>query len=554
MKKFCLRCGALLPVELDRCPEDNGLLQEFQDRDGDRTDSLVGRLVDGRFRVLTRLGSGGMGAVYHAFQVSTAREVALKVIRTDASDLFAERFEKEARTTSALRNVHTVTVYDFGRDGPGGLPYLAMELLQGQTLTELLRDFGPIPWARAVDILAQAAESLAEAHDKGIVHRDIKPDNLFLCPMGDTTDFVKVLDFGIAKLQTSGVTTNLTGAGSTIGTARYMAPEQARGEPVDGRADLYSLGVIFYELLAGRPPFLDEHPLTLMMKHCQEPVPPLAEVAPEVEVPVAVAQILAALLEKVPARRPASAALLRELLAACRQAPGEPLLGLPPVPAARDLATVICAYPSPPQPDESLRHLAVAIYQEGEPTVCAAAPLPPSRRRRLPLILLIFLGILALAGGLFAFTRLRGPERPSVGATELATVPVDDAAPAPDARPRPLAAAPTNETDPAAAPGDPRPPRPAAAPDRTLVITSIPAGATVRDPTGKIHGQTPLELPSPDAATRLRLERPGYQPLTLPVAAGTYGRLTGELKRPVPKPRPKVEEAAVDELMDYDSE
>ena len=303
--KFCKTCGGFFDEELETCPDDGSELVELQ-QEQDEEDPLIGQVLDKRYRVLSRLGLGGMGAVYRAMQTTTRREVALKVIRGDIAQDGTKRFMVEAHTTSALRNVHTVTIFDFGQ-AEGGVLYLAMELLEGRPLDNALKHDGAMPWPRALRIAAQIAESLVEAHDKGIVHRDLKPANVFLTPMGDDPDFVKVLDFGIAKLQHGGMTTNLTGTGMVLGTPRYMSPEQARAQVLDARTDVYSLGIMLYEMLAGQPPFDSDHPLSLMMKHCQEPAPPLAQFHPEPSIPGSLQALLDGSLAKDRNERIASA-------------------------------------------------------------------------------------------------------------------------------------------------------------------------------------------------------------------------------------------------------
>ncbi len=315
MVKYCEHCGGIFDGDMHFCPNDGHPLEDRDSKDAPPVDPLIGKVVDRRYRVLSRLGEGGMGSVYRALQTSTRREVALKVIRGTLASEGTRRFMLEAQTTSALRNVHTVTIYDFGQDRDGTL-YLAMELLEGVTLdAALLRD-GPFRWQRALHICAQVAESLDEAHSKGIIHRDLKPANIFLTHMGDDRDFVKVLDFGIAKITSAAMDTNLTGTGMVLGTPRYIAPEQARGERIDSRADIYSLGVILFELLTGKPPFDADQPLSLMMKHCQDPVPPLRKMNPEVAVPIRVEDMVYAMLAKEPDGRPKSAAEVRNRMLA----------------------------------------------------------------------------------------------------------------------------------------------------------------------------------------------------------------------------------------------
>ena len=308
--KFCNHCGGFFEDDETCCPNDGRDLRQVTSEQGDDSDPLIGTVLDGRFLVQSRLGAGGMGAVYRALQASTRREVALKVILGKLTDEGAKRFMREAHTTSALCNVHTVTIFDFGR-APDGTLYLAMELLEGQPLDEVLEQEGALPWARAVYLLAQVAESLAEAHGKGIIHRDLKPANIFLACMGEDPDFVKVLDFGIAKLQGQGITTELTGAGMILGTPAYMSPEQARGEVLGPGSDIYSLGVVLYEMLAGRPPFESDTPVGLLIKHIQDPVPRLDELRPSLRKHTGLLALLSGMLEKKAEERIGMAAELQ---------------------------------------------------------------------------------------------------------------------------------------------------------------------------------------------------------------------------------------------------
>ncbi len=346
--KFCKTCGGFFEDEAELCPADGAPLVVLQ---GQGDDPLLGQVLDRRYRILSQIGRGGMGTVYRALQTSTRREIALKVIRGDLSVDATRRFMVEAHTTSALRNVHTVTIYDFGQ-AEDGLLYLAMELLQGRSLEGLLAAEPRLPWRRALRIVAQVAESLQEAHEKGIVHRDLKPGNILLVPMGDDPDFVKVLDFGIAKLEREGMTTNLTGTGMVLGTPRYMSPEQARGEVIDARCDLYSLGVLLFECLVGRPPFEGEHPLSVMMKHCQDPPPSLAAALPGQPLPEGIQHLLDGLLAKQRDERIASAAEVRERVRTILEGEAAPAslaaLELPsPAPPATAAAPLAPATPAP---------------------------------------------------------------------------------------------------------------------------------------------------------------------------------------------------------------
>jgi len=224
---------------------------------------MLGRTIASAYRIVELTGVGGMGRVYRAEQLALGRSVAIKVIHPQLSndDLFAERFYQEARAASALNHPNTVSVIDFGRT-EDGMHYLVMEYLQGQDLSQVLLA-GPLSIARACAIGVDMLSALSEAHVNGIVHRDIKPENLFVEHLRSGRDVVKVLDFGIAKLATERSTTSTHGD-ELVGTPEYMSPEQVRGEPVDGRSDLYATGVVLYELLTGKVPFLGASPQQTM--------------------------------------------------------------------------------------------------------------------------------------------------------------------------------------------------------------------------------------------------------------------------------------------------
>jgi serine/threonine-protein kinase len=299
-----------------KCPE-HGLAfvdrHELATSDGD---PLLGRTVAGRFTILGRIGRGSMGSVYRARQEAVRRDVALKIVRRDrAYDPETKgRFEREARAISSLTSQHTITAFDFG-EAEDGSWFLAMEMLQGETVGDRLRRERRIDWVDAVRFTRDALKSLAEAHAKGIIHRDLKPDNLFLVKLpeegGQRGEMCKVLDFGIAKWQGDPEAAPIdqleTQAGTVFGTPRYMSPEQAQGAALDARSDLYSLGVLLYQMLAGRAPFVDDDAVVVMARHIKDPPPPIAEIAADAKVPAAIEQVVLRALAKSPDARPQSA-------------------------------------------------------------------------------------------------------------------------------------------------------------------------------------------------------------------------------------------------------
>ena len=280
-----------------------------------RPDRLLGSFLAGKYRILEKIGEGGMGTVFSATQEPIDRQVAVKVLHHSLTndDVAVHRFKREARVISRMRHPNTVTVYDFGQTQAGEL-YLVMEFLEGQTVAQLVRTDGPLPGLRGARIIRQACGSLSEAHELGIIHRDLKPDNIFLTRYGDQHDFVKVLDFGLVKLADNDSLHRLTQQGKVYGTPRYMAPEQAEGKPIDHRSDIYTLGVVLYELLMGRPLFVAETMVALLVKHIQSPPPPMAAVRPDLDVDPRLESIVMWALAKRPEDRPQSVKeLAREL-------------------------------------------------------------------------------------------------------------------------------------------------------------------------------------------------------------------------------------------------
>ena len=255
---------------------------------------LSGKTID-RYQITEPIGQGGMASVYRAYDARLSREVAIKFIRTD---LFGptvlgellKRFEREAKALAQFDHPHIIHVYDFGEYD--GSPYLVMQYLPGGTLDSKMGT--PFGWQEAVDVVLPLAQALDYAHQRDVVHRDIKPANILLTTEGKP----KLTDFGIVKLLRSGGLTTLTGTGATIGTPEYMSPEQALGNPADHRSDIYSLGIVFYELLTGKKPFEADTPVVIIIKHINEPLPDPRDVIPDL--PEAVEAVLRTALAKQP--------------------------------------------------------------------------------------------------------------------------------------------------------------------------------------------------------------------------------------------------------------
>jgi serine/threonine-protein kinase len=268
----------------------------------------------GRYKLEKRIGSGGMGEVWKAHHRFMKRDVAVKILRTDKNvdPRAVERFEREVRATAELTHPNTVRVFDYGVTDDG-VWYYAMELLEGADLGAILKSEGRMPTARAVRLVAQAAGALAEAHSRGIVHRDIKPENLFVTTIEGGPEFVKVLDFGLAKVA---LAPDLTQEGFAMGTPSYMSPELIQSKQADARSDLYALGGVLYHMLVGEPPFAAPDVRALLLAHLREdPVPPSTRLRRPI--PPDVEALVMRCLEKDPERRFPTAAALADALLAC---------------------------------------------------------------------------------------------------------------------------------------------------------------------------------------------------------------------------------------------
>lgn len=358
-------------------------------------DTSPGALFDGRYRIVGRLGQGGMARVFLAQDESLHRQVAVKVLADRHSDdpHLIERFQREARAAARLNHPNIVQVYD--QSQTAGMSYIVQEYVEGETLKDLIRRESPIEPRRAITIALQILAALRVAHQQGVIHRDVKPQNILVQPDGK----IKVADFGIA----SAGDTEMTEAGSIVGTAQYLAPEQARGLPVGPPADLYAVGIVLYEMLSGRVPFEGEAAVTVAMRHVQEAPEALTDRNPLV--PVALESVVMRALAKDPTQRYQSADQMGIELDRVRQ-------GLP----ISDETSVIGA-------------ATIAMTQLASETL-VAPPLPPREpppprggnpnRKRLWILLLV-LGIVLLAGvaGVYAFTR--GDSAGGGGATTVST-------------------------------------------------------------------------------------------------------------------------------------
>jgi serine/threonine-protein kinase len=293
--RTCPRCRVQLEDEARFCPDDGTPLQAAPD-------PYIGKLLYGQFRIREICGRGSMGTVYRAHQTSMDREVALKVLRRDLlrDERVVKRFQREARASARLSHPNIITVYLVG-DTDDGVPFLAMEFVHGKSLDEICAESGPLPPVRAIHIARQIASALGEAHGQSIVHRDLKPENILLTNKKHAPDFVKVLDFGIAKILYTNDESMLTQTGAIFGTPYYLSPEQAAGADIDHRCDLYALGVILFRMVTGQLPFRSSSGMAVLIQHLKDPPPAPRDIVKAV--PRSLDRLILKMLEKAPGDR-----------------------------------------------------------------------------------------------------------------------------------------------------------------------------------------------------------------------------------------------------------
>jgi serine/threonine protein kinase len=308
--KVCIYCGTPLTVTPTRNPN---LGFGFSSRP--QRDPLIGQMVAGRFKVEELIGQGGMGKVYRARHLALDRVVCLKMLKPALLEdpTLVGRFEREAKAASRLNHPNGISVLDFGRnDADGGL-FIAMEYVQGKDLRIVLRDEWPLAEVRLCNIMAQVLSALSEAHAHNVIHRDLKPENIMVEQRRDQPDFVKVLDFGIAKILDSDMP-GLTRNDVVCGTPQYMAPEQATGSQLDARCDLYAVGVILYQMATGHLPFDGQNSMEVLTKHVNEPPVPPRKRQPDAPISEAMERVILRALEKDPSARPQNAEQFRQLI------------------------------------------------------------------------------------------------------------------------------------------------------------------------------------------------------------------------------------------------
>ncbi len=302
-QKICPTCGTEYPLSERFCPRDGTAL-----RSSNAQGDLLGSVVAERYHIIKKLGEGGMGTVYLAEHVKMGRKAALKVMNPGMhsdSDAIA-RFNREAANASRLNHPNVCGIYDFG-ETPEGLIYLAMEFIEGSSLTAIIEKNGSLPAPRAASIIHQAADALAVAHDAGIVHRDLKPDNIMIAKGRDGSDLVKVVDFGIAKASNSDAQ-KVTKTGLVVGTPEYMSPEQLAGDTLDGRSDIYSLGLVAFNCLTGKLPFPSNSAQEAMIMRLTDLPKRLDEMRPDISWPDALQRVMDKALARDSAERYQSAA------------------------------------------------------------------------------------------------------------------------------------------------------------------------------------------------------------------------------------------------------
>ncbi len=389
---------------------------------GREDDSLVGTVLLDRVRIVRPIARGGMGKVYFGEQVGIKRPCAIKILDPrmagggDIED-FTRRFLLEASVAAKLTHPNVVTIFDYGETADGSC-FIAMEYLEGRSLSDELKVVGKLPADRAIHITRQAARALREAHTLGVVHRDMKPGNVYLVKRDDDEDFVKVLDFGLVKEASTGEGQDHTQLGQIMGSPRYMSPEQVQGKHVDARTDVYALGAMLYAMLAGRPPFDKATDLATMMAHVSDTPQPLGQVAPDADLPPGLEAVVMKCLAKNPDDRFPS---MEALITALRLRPGE-------------MTT-----------SDSGGHRGPKL----EPPMLAVQAAPEPRRKPLPYLIAVVVAV-GIAGAVAVMSQRQEAAPPPIASTAASVAP-PPAAPTPPPAPPKITATLHVETDPSGA-------------------------------------------------------------------------------------------------------
>ncbi len=299
-RKVCLECHRQFTGIVKSCPHDGTSLVDIIQ------DPLIGTVLAGKYEIMSVVGTGGMGVVYKGRQHLMDRIVAVKMLRAQhvADSMSVKRFQQEGKACCLLNHPHVITIYDFGVS-PTGQPFMVMDFLQGVSLADIIKADGQVGVERSIRILMQACEALDHAHRLGVVHRDLKPSNIMLIDYDGEKDFVKVVDFGVAKINSPNdvEAQRLTQVGEVCGSPVYMSPEQCMGYELDNRSDIYSMGVVMYETLTGKLPLLGKTMVDTMSKHISEPPPPFNEARPDLYIPERLEAVIMRALAKDPEQR-----------------------------------------------------------------------------------------------------------------------------------------------------------------------------------------------------------------------------------------------------------
>ncbi|MEC7526209.1 MAG: serine/threonine-protein kinase [Myxococcota bacterium] len=504
--RICPQCGTRFQEALQFCPNDGAQTYEAQESQEAPADPLLGRVIDGRYRIEQQIGEGGMGVVYMATHTVLQKKLALKVLRGDSSkdaDV-VQRFMQEAQAATSIGHQNIIDISDFGRL-PDGAVYFVMEYLDGLSLSDMIKRGGSIPMADAVHIIRQIASALDAAHARGIVHRDLKPDNIIVINQGGDPLFVKVLDFGVAKV--GGGASKLTKTGMVFGTPHYMSPEQAAGHSVDARTDIYALGVIMYEMFTGKVPFDADTFMGILSKHMFEPPASPSEVKGASL--GALESVTLRALEKNPDQRYLS---MQELIA-----------DLDTVAAGGSVAVGGRPGVSPPG------NLADALEP---PSHLEVATQPSSGGPKLALVAVAILALLVVGGGVGTAVFLMTGDDEGQALAQQTETPPPVAAPGPET-PTPETAPPETEPE---TPPEATPTAPEVA---TIEISSDPVGAEVLLD-GVMLGNTPLRVERPTDGTRevtLRLRGHQTTPVQISPQSGDALSITLEPDAPPPSSR-----------------